>query len=444
MTDASLPIDSQDALLAALFEHMADGVFLLDPETSNILWCNRAAHEDLGLSREDVLNHSVLSLQKDVVGAPQWADIVSAIRAVPCFTFVGRHRHALGHEIPVEVNTTHFSWQGREFFLSVARDISRRVALESDMRDRSSQLWFALNEASDGLWDWDIPTQSVFFSPQLKRMLGYGPHEMDSRLDTWKDNVHPDDAPLVLRTLDEHLRGLRDRYEAIYRLRNRNGHYLWVHDRGKVSERDAEGRPTRVVGMVQNITDQKMLEFQLMQLASNDMLTGLPNRQHGENYLKEQLAACAAQGKKLSLCLFDIDQFKPINDRYGHLVGDEVLRQVGELVRSEVQAPDMGLRWGGDEFVLICPGQGSEYGIAQAERLRQRFASHDWRKQLDIARMPPVTPSLGLATFPDCGQTPQALLHAADLALYQAKSHGRNRLAIARPTEEGCRARAPL
>jgi PAS domain S-box len=116
--------------LEILFEHMADAVYLLDPVTSNILWCNRAAYADLGLQASEVLHHSVLSLQKDVQGLPQWADIAQVIRTADCYTFVGRHRHQDGGEIPVEVNTTHFSHQGRDYFLSVARNISKRLSLD--------------------------------------------------------------------------------------------------------------------------------------------------------------------------------------------------------------------------------------------------------------------------------------------------------------------------
>ena len=225
-----------------VFEHMADAVYLLDPATSNIVWGNRASWDSLGLSPEEVLNHSVLSLQKDVTGAPHWDDIAAVIRSTDCFTFVGRHRHAAGHEIEVEVNTTRFVDGSREYFLSVARDISRRVALEADLKKRENQLWFALNEASDGLWDWDVVTSTVFFSPQLKRMLGYGPEEMAPSLDTWTHNIHADDAAAG----DGHpaantCSGRRARYDTEYRLRSRNGDYLWVHDRGKVCERDAAG-----------------------------------------------------------------------------------------------------------------------------------------------------------------------------------------------------------
>ena len=269
----------QVAALTTLFEHLPDAVYLLDPETSNIVWGNHAAWESLGLSRDEVLDHSVLSLQMDVTGAPQWSDIAAVIRSTDCFTFVGRHRHALGHEVPVEVNTSHFVDNGREYFLSVARDISRRVAFESDLKKRQNQLWFALNEAMDGLWDWDVATGEVFFSPQLKRMLGYGPDEMSPLLQSWTANIHPDDAPGVLQALTEHLEGKRARYEAQYRLRNRNNSYLWVADRGKVCERDASGAATRLVGMVQDITRERLAQVALQRSETDQgtLIAALPD-----------------------------------------------------------------------------------------------------------------------------------------------------------------------
>ncbi len=256
------------SLFSALFAHLPDSVFLIDPETSRIIDCNRTALQQLGMERTEVLDQSVLSLQKDVVGIEQWGSIAQAIRATNCFVFVGQHRHKSGSEVPVEVNTSHFTHGGNEYFLSVARNISQRLALERDLHNRDQQLRYALTEASDGLWDWNLQTDEVFFSPQLARMLGYGPHEMKPTLATWSANIHPDDAQRVQRVLQEHIEGQRERFLAEYRLRNRNGHDLWVHDRGRVCECDPEGKPSRMVGMVTNITDEAAgLELQGIGLA---------------------------------------------------------------------------------------------------------------------------------------------------------------------------------
>ncbi|WP_079415416.1 GGDEF domain-containing protein [Thiomonas intermedia] len=415
--------------LGVLFGNMADAVYLLDPITSNILWCNPSAHASLGLESGEVLNHSVLSLQMDVTGLPQWADIAGVIRGASCYTFLGRHRHKDGGEVPVEVNTTAFTLGGREYFLSVARDISRRMSLEGPAGTQDERLRFALNLAMDGLWDWNMRTDEVYFSPQLKRMLGYGPDEMAPHVDTWKRNIHPDDRDQVMSLIEQHLRGRLMRFEAEYRLRNRNGHDIWVHDRGQVCERDAQGRPTRVVGMVQNVTDRKLLELRLEKLASIDDLTQLPNRRAGMAFLSHQMALSERTGEQLSLGVLDIDAFKSVNDRFGHAQGDEVLHQVAMLLRETVRTCDYLYRSGGEEFILVFPGADREKADAIAADIHAALEAKDWEGELG---MPAVTVSIGLASYPQDLSLMHKLLDQADLALYRAKELGRNRTCHAR------------
>ena len=407
--------------LETLFDQLADAVYLIDPVTSNIVWGNTQAWKSLGMSPNDILNHSVLSLQKDVHGAPQWKDIAAEIFKTDCFRFLGRHQHRDGHEIEVEVNTTHFTWNDQRYFLSVARDITNRVLQEpSASEDNSSEL-FALNEASDGTWDWSIQTGEVTFSPQLKRLLGYGPDEMPGVLDTWKDNIHPEDAPLVLATIQEHLKGQRPRYEATYRLRNRNGHYLWVQDRGRICERDENGSPTRAMGMVHNITDQKHVELNLQKLASYDLLTSLVNRREGMKQLVLQMNLARRLNTPLGIAYLDIDHFKRINDVFGHQQGDETLKKLAKVLRHVIRSSDTICRWGGEEFLLFANNTDLGDMVALGEKIRRevRAAFFDDRS--------PITISLGITTSNGEEEISEALARA-DTAMYRAKHNGRNRV----------------
>ncbi len=406
---------------------MADAVYLLDPETSDIVWCNRAAYAMLGLSEEEVLHHSVLSLQKDVIGLPQWEDIRRVIEGGDAYTFVGRHRRYDGGEVAVEVVTTHFESGKHTFFLSVARDIGKRMALEKELQTREHSVWFALNEATDGIWEWEINSEKVFFSPQLKKMLGYGPEEMHPHLKTWAENIHPDDKVRVLEILSEHLKGIRGDYRAEYRLRNRNGHYIWVQDRGKVCNRSETGAPTHVVGMVQNITEYKQLQSQLEELAANDVLTGLPNRREGEEQMRHQLAFALRTTMPFCIAVIDFDFFKKINDLHGHQKGDEILAFGAQLMRSHIRTSDYIYRWGGEEFVAIFPASDSEQALTAMEHLHGAFRTTEWER-LGVG---PVTLSAGVACFPADGSDFPMLLKAADTALYKAKSEGRNRTVLA-------------
>lgn len=332
--------------LAHLYEHLPDAVYIVDSETSNIIGCNRAACTDLGYSREEVLAHSVVTLQRDVMDMAHWRKIVDSVRRSGTFVFIGHHRCANGYDLPVEIRISIDHVDGREVFVSVARDISNRMQQFCLVQQAPQNIWQGLHDLADGVWDWQVDSGQLYFSPNLKRLLGYGPDEMHPSLASWKNNIHPEDAPLVLSILDEHLQGRRHLFEAEYRIKNRNGHYLWIHDRGQVRERDDQGQPVRMIGMLFNLTDLKLQELELQKHADYDALTGLFNRRRGEDLAEQQIALMRRQRRPLGLALIDLDDFKQINDLYGHLAGDQILQQVATHIAESTRRSDVLFRWG--------------------------------------------------------------------------------------------------
>ena len=166
-----------------------------------------------------------------------------------------------------------------------------------------------------------------------------------------------------------------------------------------------------------------------------DGLTGLANRRHGENVLEAELARAERFGGPLTVVVADLDDFKDVNDRFGHLTGDNVLRDFGAVLRSTVRDVDLASRWGGEEFVLVLPGTAAEGGIHLAERVREQLRV---RAILALDGTPiDMTASFGVAS--SAGRTsPEELLARADAALYEAKRAGKDRVeraaeAVARP-----------
>jgi diguanylate cyclase (GGDEF)-like protein len=166
-----------------------------------------------------------------------------------------------------------------------------------------------------------------------------------------------------------------------------------------------------------------------------DGLTGLANRRHGANVLDAELARAARFGGPLTLVVADLDDFKDVNDRFGHLTGDCVLRDFGAVLRATVRDVDLACRWGGEEFVLVLPGTDTEGGVNLAERVREHLRA---RAILALDGTPlDVTASFGVASSPGGGSA-QELLARADAALYEAKRTGKDRVeraaeAVARP-----------
>jgi diguanylate cyclase (GGDEF)-like protein len=159
-------------------------------------------------------------------------------------------------------------------------------------------------------------------------------------------------------------------------------------------------------------------------LASTDVLTGCLNRRALIEKLEQEVDRARRYEFPVTILLIDLDRFKAVNDTLGHLVGDAVLRQLGELLRREVRSVDLVARYGGEEFVVLLPNTATDGGMSFAERLRIRVAQQDFTTGLAPLAL---TVSIGVATFPATpGETVDELLAAADQALYRAKHDGRN------------------
>lgn len=167
----------------------------------------------------------------------------------------------------------------------------------------------------------------------------------------------------------------------------------------------------------------KALNQKLQSLAITDGLTGLHNHRAFQDYLEEQFQVAMRNKQPLALLLMDVDHFKHYNDTYGHQAGDEVLRQVAQILQANVREGDFVARYGGEEFVVVLPRADWESAVAVAERLRRAVESAEWHLR-------PVTGSFGVACLRPDMETRQELIEAADQALYQAKKNGRNRVEV--------------
>jgi diguanylate cyclase (GGDEF)-like protein len=161
--------------------------------------------------------------------------------------------------------------------------------------------------------------------------------------------------------------------------------------------------------------------------AIRDPLTGLFNRRYLEETLDRELNRAKRTGIPIAVIMMDLDHFKTYNDTFGHNVGDEILSALGNLVKSQIRGEDIACRYGGEEFLLIIPGAAMEVALDRAELLRQAIKKmHEHHGGLK-----PITLSLGVAVYPCHGETRLDLIRAADVALYQAKQEGRDRVIAA-------------
>jgi diguanylate cyclase (GGDEF)-like protein/PAS domain S-box-containing protein len=308
------------------------------------------------------------------------------------------------------------------------KEISERVRAEAALRESDERYSLAVKGTNDGIWDWNLNTHQVYYSPRWKSMLGYEDEELGTDPKEWLDRVHPEDRKHSAAIVG-YLRSGEPHFEHEHRMLNKNGSYCWVLTRG-FAVRDANGKPFRMAGSQSDITDRKNAEGRLIHNAFHDTLTSLPNRALLINRLKQVIARKKrCPDKSFSVLYLDLDHFKNINDGLGHATGDQLLQTVAEILRANVRTMDTVARLGGDEFIVLIE---EIHGMEEAYEIAQRILkSLSTPKNLDGHEVF-VSASIGIISCQMEYDDPEQLLGDADIAMYAAKSHGRARYEVFR------------
>ncbi|MFG1347148.1 diguanylate cyclase [Xanthobacter autotrophicus DSM 431] len=305
--------------------------------------------------------------------------------------------------------------------LLMAAIMAQRAHQQREIQEDRRRLAYALEGANDGIWDWHVPSDSIFFSARAYRMLGYDPPGTPVHLADYGALVHPDDLQAILKSFRDHVEGRHLLYQAELRVRHRNGSYVWLLKRGKVVERNGEGQPVRAVGTLTDISQRKHLEAALEHAASHDPLTGLANRSGFDRALEQARRRLVREGALFAVLLIDIDHFKTVNDRYGHMAGDLLLTTAARRLQAAIRAGDLVARYGGDEFAMVAAGKTKEEFAAMADRLHSQLSRPVEVEGLAL----PASFSIGMAVADDKTLDAAALIAEADAALYAAKDAGR-------------------
>jgi diguanylate cyclase (GGDEF)-like protein/PAS domain S-box-containing protein len=421
----------KNAQLRTLMEALPDRVAFVD-EQGQFQACNRAFSSSHGLTEQEVRGRQESELNRQGLEAEPGAGEAraAAYRGIErsqrwfeaadgSMRFLDtqrmRVRDPQGHSLGAVI---------------VSRDITERRRLREQLAERERRLLMALQGASLGVWDWDIGSGRMNFSPLFAEMLGHEQAELRPHVSTLEELVHEEDWEAIKRVLEPHLRGESASYAVEYRLQHKQGHWVWLHDAGRVLERDETGRPLRVVGLHQDITARKRMEESLLHLATSDPLTGLWNRRHFTQMVNGELHRVRRhQQLAAALLILDLDHFKRINDTWGHAVGDEVLKHFSGLVSQHLREIDVFARLGGEEFGVLLPGlEDSRGALRAANRLRDLLAEHP--VMLDSGPLA-FTASIGVAMLEASDSGFDSVFARADAALYEAKNTGRNRAVLA-------------
>ncbi|ABW26746.1 putative bifunctional diguanylate cyclase/phosphodiesterase [Acaryochloris marina] len=286
------------------------------------------------------------------------------------------------------------------------------------LQEREEQYNLVAQASNDGLWDWNLQTHQVYYSPRWAAIIGQAEVTLQPSIQEWFDRIHPEDKERFRIDLRRHLRRETTAFECQYRMLHRDQSYRWVSSRGMA----VFGPKNRVVRMAGSHTDLTN------HVALYDHLTGLPSRALFLDQLHRTLTRVNRQTNYLFAVLFlDCDRFKVINDSLGHAIGDQLLIEVAQRLTTALRPGDVIARLGGDEFAILLENIA---GQDQAEQVASRL-NRELEKAFELqGHTVYISASIGIALNSDHSPQAENLLRDADNAMYRAKALGKSRYVV--------------
>jgi diguanylate cyclase (GGDEF)-like protein/PAS domain S-box-containing protein len=429
--------------MLAVFNTLPVGV-VVQSKAGAVVDCNPTACEILGLSRDQLLGLTSLSVAGDKVHddlTPYPASELPTARTLR--TGQGLRGESLGHIRPngdmrwLMANTEPL----RDPQGELAGAVSSLIDV-TEQRVQQQLLALAVDGAGLGTWQWDIATDEITTNDRLLEIFGQRRGELEMTSKGLYRLMHPDDVPIWMSFIRAQMTtpGIQNQFEI--RLRHGQGLWIWTMFSGAVVQRGPDGKPLRMAGVCLDVNTQKLLEEQLRDMARTDGLTQMPNRAVVMERVRAAIVRSRAEpGYNFAVLFMDFDRFKQVNDTLGHSVGDELLRQIAQRLQQSLRPGDayakssdigpLAARVGGDEFVVVLDDIG---GDRDAELVASRL--------LDVLAQPYVigsdtvnsSASIGIVTATHAADDVEAVLRDADIAMYEAKRTGRGRHVLFEPS----------
>jgi diguanylate cyclase (GGDEF)-like protein/PAS domain S-box-containing protein len=316
-------------------------------------------------------------------------------------------------------------------FVATYSDVTEARRAAQRLSESEERYALAAAGANDGLWDWDLKNNTVFYSHRWKEMLGYGESEIGDSPEEWFGRIHPDDAERVKGMLDAHIGGAVSHFEVEHRMRRADDDHRWMLIRG-LAVRGDDGAAYRIAGSQTDITDRKRAEQQAVHDALHDTLTGLANRTLFLERVRQALARRQRHAStRFAVIYLDLDRFKLVNESLGHVHGDDMIIAASRRLEQSLKFGDTVARLGGDEFAILMeevatPGDAKSI----SESLQQTLSSPFVLRGKEVY----ATASMGIAHSEHDYERPEDILRDSELAMYRAKELGKARSVIFDPS----------
>jgi diguanylate cyclase (GGDEF)-like protein/PAS domain S-box-containing protein len=411
----SLSVTSENVL-----GHLPIGFFVTKP-TGECLYSNFQASSLLGLSDNNVTGFLYFSAihpddRQQII--KNWLTCTSKGEAFHAtFRKVNQYeqRQLSIHAKPFKRNNKLVAYVG------VIEDVTEFNEIEKQLYVSQQRYELAAKGASVGIWDWDIVKNDVFYSHKFSDLLGFDNLSFGSELDSFREQIHPDDLEQFNTSLEQHLSDPFKTFSIELRMFSAKQQELWFHIVGEAL-RHNRGEPFRMVGSMSDITEKKQSEQVIWHQANFDSLTQLPNRNMFTDRLGQEIAKCKRSGDKFALLFIDLDHFKEVNDTLGHNAGDLLLLEVAERLKFILRQSDTVARLGGDEFIALLS---NVHNLSDIEQIANKMLQAIEMPFYINGEITFISASIGITLFPEHSQKMDELLRFADQAMYFSKQEGR-------------------
>jgi diguanylate cyclase (GGDEF)-like protein/PAS domain S-box-containing protein len=402
-----------------VFEASPLPMWVWDDETLRIVDVNQAAIDHYGYSRDEFLRITV----RDIWEPTQHGRYEKNIRGRTQQQYMRlerQHRTRDGRVIDTEVTARRLTLDGRPVWLTLVNDVSERKRAEAALRESEEQFRQLSGNIPQVFWMTDTThRETLYVSPAAEIMLGRPLKDVLSDRRALIRAIHKEDR---VRVYAARKAAVEKGYDETYRILRPDGSIRWIHDRA-FPVHDPAGKVYRIAGIAEDVTERKLAEERLMQLAHYDVLTSLPNRVLFYDRLRQALAQARRNQWITGVMFMDVDRFKNVNDTLGHAVGDRLLQQVSERLSGSVRAGDTVGRLGGDEFAIVLSNlSNADNAKLVAQKIMSSFNEPFRLEGSEVF----VTASIGITLYPDDSTDQDTLIKNADAAMYRAKEAGRN------------------
>ncbi len=411
-----------ESLYRSLVETSNDLVWSIDLEGRWAYLNPAAVRRIYGGKATDLLGQPLQALAAPEVRERDLAVFARVLSGDAVFRHETRHQRRDGSMVDLSFNAVPLRDSRGEIVgaTGTARDCTEERAAAAELHETVEKLRLAVDAAELVYWEWDRDADRLHWGRNPIRLAD----DADGQATRWTDYremVHPEDRERYLAVVAS----AWDQSGACsneYRVVTRDGRVVWISSHAKTLP-DPSGRPRRMIGVTQDITERKRREEQERFHAHHDSLTGLPNRRLLDDRLRQAVHLAQRRDTRVAVMLIDLDDFKRVNDQLGHRAGDAVLSEVAHRLAGCVRKADTLSRQGGDEFVVVIPDLGQEADCqVVAEKI---LRSLDPAFQVDGQEFR-IGASIGISVFPGDAGDGDALLRNADAAMYRAKQLGRN------------------